>query len=411
MFVINLHTVKEPDLSVHPRIAYPGEMPRFELADQWYTLGDLHGNPLKLLFFATLIGAVVISPADYKLFADLYEKGLVSQSGDTLVPNTDNVAQFNQLLQRIEVNPNTKIRLIGDELADRGRNDYFTLKLINRFIEKGAELEIIYSNHSYCLLKHIETAIATAEGENQSFDMDLFRTTLEKDPGEDLGTKEEGFTRSMHGLIESVRAGAVDAGEVLNLYRKYKRCVKAFSYDYNQEGNLVVYSHAPTDFMQHIYGTFVEFSSKMNPEQLERLKPVFEKVRASQTPELSDADKISLIDAINHVVQFVADHDFLAMLCVSVSEDTDGMSLFSSVIENRERTLLQDTQTLGVHGHDTDNFGVNRLSLDSVCGREDKANFPHLAELDQLLFTQTFEQKPEPRPAPTSASPPKRFKS
>ncbi|MCK1859324.1 hypothetical protein MXE00_13165 [Legionella pneumophila] len=106
------------------------------------TIGDLHGNAMKLMFMLVKHGiATNISIEDYNRLVEIYRtptKGLTKEL----------LGEFNEILTKIKFNSDSTIRLIGDELADRGNNDYFTLKILEKLNEHTVPVEIIVSNHS-----------------------------------------------------------------------------------------------------------------------------------------------------------------------------------------------------------------------------------------------------------------------
>src|SRR5580765_5689167 len=90
-----------------------------------FTIGDLHGNALKFLYFLVRHGILSISREQYKTLVKIYHTPV-----DDLDHNQ--LQQFKTILNQAKVNNKGKIRLIGDEHADRGMNDYFTLKIIEK---------------------------------------------------------------------------------------------------------------------------------------------------------------------------------------------------------------------------------------------------------------------------------------
>lgn len=68
--------------------------------------------------------------------------------------------QFNTILDRIVFEKGRMIRLLGDELADRGANDYFTLKLLEKLQLNKVPVEILLSNHSVEFIESYEKKIA-----------------------------------------------------------------------------------------------------------------------------------------------------------------------------------------------------------------------------------------------------------
>ena len=112
------------------------------------TLGDLHGNALKLLFILVSFSVVEISEDDYNQVVRIY-----FTQEDSLTE--EYLQQFNAILAKLKVNP-ASIRLIGDEFADRGSNDYITFKILEKLYSTGVSLEILISNHSIEFLQAYE---------------------------------------------------------------------------------------------------------------------------------------------------------------------------------------------------------------------------------------------------------------
>ena len=120
-------------------------------ASQEVTLGDLHGNALKLLHFLVREGVIRISPKDYEEFFQLYDNESFSITS-SLDPDT--IGRFRAILDRIQIEPVfPMIRLIGDILCDRGANDFFTLKILEKLRLSQVPLEIVLSNHDLEFLR------------------------------------------------------------------------------------------------------------------------------------------------------------------------------------------------------------------------------------------------------------------
>ena len=91
-----------------------------------FTIGDMHGSALKLLFFLTRQNVLKLSKDDYATITEIFLRG---ENVDRIT--AADLAKFKEILARTKVDRNGKVRLLGDLLADRGANDYFTLKIIN----------------------------------------------------------------------------------------------------------------------------------------------------------------------------------------------------------------------------------------------------------------------------------------
>jgi hypothetical protein len=124
------------------------------------TVGDLHGNAMKLIFILVKHGiATNLNAADYNRLVTLYKTPVHGSSLDRMFLKSltkDDLNEFNQILSKIQFNTNCLLRLIGDELADRGNNDYFTLKILEKLHEHKVPIEILLSNHAIEFLEACE---------------------------------------------------------------------------------------------------------------------------------------------------------------------------------------------------------------------------------------------------------------
>lgn len=105
------------------------------------TIGDLHGNAIKLLFMLIKHGiASGITREEYGTLVNIYLT-------PTNALTSEDLHRFDALLNKIVFDKNRTVRLLGDELADRGRNDYFTLKILEKMHAQAVPFEIMLSNH------------------------------------------------------------------------------------------------------------------------------------------------------------------------------------------------------------------------------------------------------------------------
>src|SRR5579883_2145455 len=108
------------DLEVYPKETKDTDC--IPHANNEFTIGDLHGNALKLLHFLVRQNVINLDEAEYAEFVKLYKK----DSKEITKEDLDVI--FEKILAKMTANPVGTVRLIGDELSDRGANDYFTLK-------------------------------------------------------------------------------------------------------------------------------------------------------------------------------------------------------------------------------------------------------------------------------------------
>ena len=181
------------------------------------TIGDLHGNAMKLMFMLVKHGiATNIDEADYNRLVAIYK----TPTKDLTKKNLD---EFNQILSKIEFSKDSLIRLIGDELADRGNNDYFTLKILEKLNEHKVPVEIIVSNHSIEFIEACEK-------------QDNFHAPM----------LSHGHAQSMEKLQILVEKGIVARDEILAIANKsYKPTLRAISYSLSEDKKeITIYSHA-----------------------------------------------------------------------------------------------------------------------------------------------------------------------
>lgn len=181
------------------------------------TIGDLHGNAMKLMFMLVKHGiATNIDKADYNRLVTLYK----TPTEDLTKEHLD---EFNQILSKLEFNKDSLVRLIGDELADRGNNDYFTLKILQKLSEHNVPVEIIVSNHSIEFIEACE--------KQNDFHPPMLRW---------------GHASSMQKLQCLVEKGIVTREEIVAIANKnYKPTLRAISYSLSEDKQeITIYSHA-----------------------------------------------------------------------------------------------------------------------------------------------------------------------
>lgn len=210
------HTLKTEDCDLD---AYPLLTP--SKADE-FTLGDLHGNALYLMYFLLKVGVLQIDQENYQTFAEIYHK-----PQDEI--NESDFEKFRQLIATATVVDDKKIRFLGDMLADRGKNDYFTLKILELLHKGGVDFNILLSNHGAEFLFHYE------------------QQGLDKPYVSNMG---ETFCASLTGLSNSIAKGHVSKAECDDLVKKvYRPRLVALDYTRSRDDVAVdqLYSHAPVD--------------------------------------------------------------------------------------------------------------------------------------------------------------------
>lgn len=181
------------------------------------TIGDLHGNAVKLLFLLIKHGiATGITAEDYQNFVKLYKK-------DSKKFTQEDLQDFNHFLNKIQFQSEGLIRLIGDELADRGQNDYFTLRIFQKLRQNHVPFEVLISNHGVELVEAYET--------KDNFNPPRLAYV---------------HSQSAYHLQQWIESGLITRQEVIELIEEaYKPALKAISYSLTEDkAHITIYSHA-----------------------------------------------------------------------------------------------------------------------------------------------------------------------
>ena len=293
------------------------------------TIGDLHANAMKLLFMLFKHGiASGIQQTEYLLLKDIYMKQV-----DALT-NTD-INVFNQVLSSIKFNNVISIRLIGDDLADRGQNDYFILKSLDKLQQHQVPVEILISNHD------MEFIIAYEKMEN--FSPSLIKCFNQ--------------VRSMDNLQTLINNNIVTREDILTIVEKsYKPNLKAISYVLVENTkDMIIYSHAPIGL-----DNIVNLAQQLDIE-----------CTVKTARDIADS-----IDKINSKFQEYVDTNTVYKLCSNNPEDADSQTALEFILWNREVDKLNRPEILSnyhiyfVHGHDSSFLSNNNIvNLDNLLGK------------------------------------------
>jgi hypothetical protein len=196
------------------------QLPTADIKQTDVTIGDLHGNAMKLIFMLIKHGIVSgINQNDYAKLVKIYTTPTEALSADDL-------KQFDSILNKMRFDRKATLRLIGDELADRGENDYFTLKILEKLHDHKVPFEIMLSNHSIEFIEAYEKQTA--------FHVQML------DP--------EDHAPSMEKLQQLIDRQLVSRQEVLDMTNKaYKPALCAIAYvlDVSKATpEITIYSHA-----------------------------------------------------------------------------------------------------------------------------------------------------------------------
>lgn len=177
------------------------------------SIGDLHANAMFLMHFLVTNGVVKISDEKYNQLKDIYLKAEQTKS---------DIDEFNKIIDELDIGEKPLIRFIGDEICDRGQNDYFIFKILNKLKKSDVKTEILLSNHGIEFLIPYENK-------------------------EELYAPNIGFmgqSRSMDNLRGLIERGVITEEEVDALVSdSYLPNLKLISYSLH-DNNITLYSHA-----------------------------------------------------------------------------------------------------------------------------------------------------------------------
>ena len=184
------------------------------------TIGDLHGNALKLVFFLLHEGVCSLSAEQYERLVKIYYT-------KCNILNARLLAQFDEIIASMTIlNHRTLARLMGDDVAERGSNDYFTLTILTKLRQHKVPVEILLSNHN---LGFIEA--------NESKNRLKYKR---------LPNGQASSLDNLQHLIDRKLVTRARVAEMVD--NAYKPMVKALSYSLDPAKNsITIYSHAPID--------------------------------------------------------------------------------------------------------------------------------------------------------------------
>ena len=208
------------DLRQHPE---PSKMVE---AVSSVTIGDLHGNALKLLYF--LIREGVLSLADLNHYTEFVETYYKSLDEITI----KDIETMRSIVKKSSVNNKIKVCLIGDEFADRGSNDYFTILLLQRLHTGRVNLEINISNHGLDFIYAYESGDFLNSG---SFEIMPFQS---------------GSIYALRNLIARFPDLKIYDEVIAFVDNIYKGTLRLISYDADvQNKRIFIRTHAPCDLL------------------------------------------------------------------------------------------------------------------------------------------------------------------
>lgn len=311
---------------------------------QQLSIGDLHANAMKLLFFLVREGIFDISAEDYSRLALIYQKNLVEQD---VAETKKDLAVFTQIIESLTLKRKALVRLIGDELCDRGQNDYFILKILDKLTRDGVPTEILLSNHGISFVAATEL-LKQSKGKFENRFISWSDST------------------SLMNLEKLSAKGIISAEEVMAINkRSYRPNLKLLSYSLSHDNSeITIYSHAGID-LKPIKCLAVKLKVKYTDSSALQLAQTIERI--------NEAFAQSIASGTVHTLYSTEE--------VSKGDELLGMTLtlanpLEFILWNRHYNKLNRAQNYRdykinyVHGHDSDGKTKDNLyNLDNDLGK------------------------------------------
>ncbi len=300
------------------------------------TIGDLHGNTMKLVFLLVRHGVITnMNVEKYDELVRIYRANI-----DTLT--SEDINKFNDIINNLTFNTTGMIRLLGDEMCDRGSNDYFTLKLLSKLSSAKVPFEIILSNHSAEFIEAYETKLK------------FFPSILENH-----------FANSMINMQILIARKLVAREDIRTMIREaYKPSLKAISYSLSEDNaSIMIYSHASID-LRTIRALAKKLSLPFHHSSILALAKSIDAINAAYQTHVNQ-----------NTVHTLYDKEIIESAYNVTPFPTD-MYPFEYTMWNRDLRFLHQPEThkgyqlFFTHGHDSEiSENKNVFNLDNQLGK------------------------------------------
>ncbi|MFZ9594941.1 MAG: ankyrin repeat domain-containing protein [Bdellovibrionia bacterium] len=260
------------------------------------TIGDLHGNFAKFIVFLVKEGIAQLSHENCQRLLDFYHK-------DPQVIAIPVPEEIKKIISEIQIkNPPQapNIRLLGDELADRGKNDALTMELLNHLHRSKNHYEIIVSNHGVDFLRMV-SGMRSELGLEHVLSKSHEPTAQVVEYAEANGLFAKSATALYLRWIKDKEYRREVTQFVLDNYLNHLKLISVTDYSDSSSASAkkpVVFTHAPTDIpsvfaaaaalgvnrsrfcsnRQLVERNIVYCADKMNQSYLSKLRAAFETV-------------------------------------------------------------------------------------------------------------------------------------
>jgi len=335
--------------------------------------GDLHGNTIKLIHLLIMHGVLELGKGkdDYDKLIELYDKaGKYKNNAFPKGPSThfkvgsnltrSDIEQFSLIVKRMKFNNKHSISFIGDELADRGFNDYFTLMIFNEMKLKGVDYEVMLSNHGAVFLKWCQSFLNNSPYTDD--DLKMLQSNQQDSLirlNNILFLLDNNEQKYLKKIIKEVYLPSL----------KIVSCV----YDYDEQ-LIINFTHAPTNY-----------------KILERIAIDLELLNAEgDLRKLKPEEILNLYISINRMMHSLDINSFISLLIDSVDEYLKSINKNVRAVPDKNKNelefpfgaLLWNRNYLGYNKHDLD---LEKIESKWVCGHVGNKDSQQLQIIDDDL--------------------------
>ncbi len=193
------------------------------------TIGDLHGNIIKFVYFLIKQGIILMDDAEFYRLVELYKTDPHVWTQDYIDELACAVKSF------VVINKDVLVRLLGDDVADRGQLDITILWFLAEFVRQGGLVQIHVSNHGFEFITYMESYLLNPAAQ----EIPLERFAL-------LGRHENQYTVSLANLHFILKKEWVSKEQVRHLYETvYRPLLRVMTYSIcPTTGETHLFSHA-----------------------------------------------------------------------------------------------------------------------------------------------------------------------
>lgn len=288
--------------------------------------------------------------------------------------------QFNQFMIKLEVNDiKTVLRLIGDEVADRGNCDYFTLRILDFLYQNQVPMNIVFSNHGYEFIYAYEKLMV-----GQPFK-----------PKGNIGDIQ---TKSIWGIQLLLEQGVISQDELIRIIdRTYKPTLKLIDYSLSGDG-ITLYSHAPIRFdsirlvAKHLGVTYDDSTQEALAATIDQINNHFQVfIKSNKLHLLFENNEIKDLTNMSEEERVKWPLTYLIWNRWNESKET----------EDARPAKHNGYNLTYVHGHDPFQSPLPHIyNLDTLCGKDSRKNeeeqinraFQFLAENRDTIVDKTASE-------------------